>query len=134
MWAALRDEHGLSGWQAAHLWGPGFGDEAAAGMFLAPEEVNQIWQNQSVEDFLRSAFKSAAEWAASGGAKVDVRLRAMAVSHPRTVAGGSVLGHVEYEFFLAPHGETPTPFGRIGFSVDPPPHGKVSEPYVKVFL
>ena len=56
LWATLRATHPelqLGDWQAAHLWGPGFGDEAAAGMMLAPNDVNQIWQNQKVESFLR---------------------------------------------------------------------------------
>jgi hypothetical protein len=33
------------GLQRLHLWGPGFGDEAAAGMFVGPKSVNQVYQN-----------------------------------------------------------------------------------------
>src|SRR5262249_30786024 len=55
-WGALRGEHNLTGWQAAHLWGPGFGDEAAEGMLLAPPEVNLVWQNANVERLLRRLF------------------------------------------------------------------------------
>ena len=32
-------------YQAAHLWGPGFGDEFEAGMAWAPNEVNQRLQS-----------------------------------------------------------------------------------------
>ena len=49
-------EAGLSkDWQRLHLWGPGFGDEAAAGMMWGPREVNHVWQNESVETYIRAA-------------------------------------------------------------------------------
>jgi hypothetical protein len=39
-------EAGLdSNWENLHLWGPGFGDEAAAGMMKGPKKVNQWYQN-----------------------------------------------------------------------------------------
>src|SRR4051794_10333839 len=44
---------GLPDYEIAHLWGPGFGDEAWDGMMYAPREVNQEWQNQQVERLLR---------------------------------------------------------------------------------
>lgn len=48
-------ELGLGGrFEIAHLWGPGFGDEAAAGMALAPRTLNQVWQNRGIEELLRS--------------------------------------------------------------------------------
>ena len=40
-------------WNRLHLWGPGFGDEAAAGMFLGPALVNQSFQNSGIEDVIR---------------------------------------------------------------------------------
>lgn len=40
-------------YEAAHLWGPGFGDEAAAGMLWAPKDVNQNLQNGFAEKFAR---------------------------------------------------------------------------------
>ncbi|MEM6548282.1 MAG: polymorphic toxin type 4 domain-containing protein [Pseudomonadota bacterium] len=47
-------------WQRLHLWGPGFGDEAAAGMFLGPEEVNQEFQNRGIERVIRDLGRLAA--------------------------------------------------------------------------
>jgi hypothetical protein len=41
-------------YQILHLWGPGFGDEAAAGLMLGPTALNQFWQNRRMEDLLRS--------------------------------------------------------------------------------
>lgn len=47
-------EAGLtSDWENLHLWGPGFGDEAAAGMMKGPKEVNQFYQNRGVEGYMR---------------------------------------------------------------------------------
>lgn len=40
-------------WQRLHLWGPGFGDEAAAGMMLGPRSVNLEWQASGVEAQIR---------------------------------------------------------------------------------
>ena len=40
---------GLPTYEIAHLWGPGFGDEAWDGMMYAPRAVNQEWQNRGVE-------------------------------------------------------------------------------------
>lgn len=36
------------GLQWLHLWGPGLGDEAAAGMFVGPRSVNLFWQNGDI--------------------------------------------------------------------------------------
>jgi hypothetical protein len=83
VWKDLRDEMGLKGYEAAHLWGPGFGDEAAAGMMLAPHDVNQIWQNHGAESFLRGLADQARE---VGG---QVRVTARATSHGRDVPGGA---------------------------------------------
>ena len=40
-------------WERLHLWGPGFGDEAGAGIFLGPERVNQVYQNRGIETLIR---------------------------------------------------------------------------------
>jgi len=60
-------------WENAHLWGPGFGDEAAAGMMKAPRSVNQWYQNEGIEGWARDLKK-----AAGPGASVDVEATALA--------------------------------------------------------
>jgi Bacterial toxin 4 len=126
IWGQLRDAYGLEGWQAAHLWGPGFGDEAAAGMYLAPEAANQLWQNHGVETFLRRLRNRAAQDGAV------IRVRATARSYDATVAGGRTLQDVRYEFSaFTPHGEIK--LGRVELSVGKPPAGRVSDPKVTQF-
>jgi hypothetical protein len=44
-------------WENLHLVGPGFGDEAAAGMMKGPREVNQWHQNRGVEGWMRDLFR-----------------------------------------------------------------------------
>jgi hypothetical protein len=145
VWRNLRKLHPelkIDTWQAAHLWGPGFGDEAAAGMMLAPDEVNLIWQNQKAEQFLRELRDIAAQQG------LEVHVRAAARSHPRDFAGGAgdaLMQSVQYDFSLAEPGATPTftaagrvrlpgePFGQITFSVGRPPGGKASDPVVIMF-
>jgi hypothetical protein len=61
-------------WEWAHLWGPGFGDEAAAGIMLAPRGVNQIAQNRGIEGYMRELGKRAR------AARGDVRVKATATS------------------------------------------------------
>jgi Bacterial toxin 4 len=133
VWADLRALHPelkLTDWEAAHLWGPGFGDEAAAGMMLAPKDVNQVWQNRGVEKFLRELRGMA------GDQGLIVRVRAVARSHPRTFAGGmgdSLLQSVQYDFTVEAPGQSPRPYGQVSFSVGTPPGGVVSEPVVVEF-
>lgn len=59
-----RGELGLSdAWELAHLWPPRFGDESAAGILWAPQEMNQTFQNHAVEPWLqglRTQFAGAA--------------------------------------------------------------------------
>jgi hypothetical protein len=45
-------------WENLHLVGPGFGDEAAAGMMKGPREVNQWHQNRGVEGWMRDLFRA----------------------------------------------------------------------------
>lgn len=145
VWSRLRKEHSelkLDTWEAAHLSGPGWGDEAAAGMMLAPEEVNQVWQNQKAEEFLRDLRDIAADKG------LEVHYKAVARSQERTFAGGlgdALLQSVEYEFNLSAPGESVqfttagrvrlpgTPFGKISFSVGLPPGGRVSDPVVVMY-
>ena len=133
IWSTLRKLHPelkLAEWEAAHLWGPGFGDEAAAGMMLAPKEVNQVWQNRGVEQFLRElrGIAAAEGW--------EIHVRAVARSHARTFAGGmgdSLMQSVQYDFSVGRPGGPKQPFGQVSFSVGTPPGGVVSEPVVTMF-
>jgi hypothetical protein len=122
-WSILREEHDLEGWQAAHLWGPGFGDEAAAGMFLTNFDMNQIWQNAGVEGFLRQMRRLAAKRG------TIVRLRATATSYERTAHGGVALKDVKYEFSTVTGGKVKQ-LGKVEIHADPPPGGTVHEPKV----
>ncbi|GAB2686951.1 polymorphic toxin type 4 domain-containing protein [Nocardia thraciensis] len=127
LWARLRAEHSVPDWQAAHLWGPRWGDEAAAGIMLAPEQVNQIWQNRGVERFLDELRNEAVR---RGG---EIELRAVATSHVRTLEGGSgssFLSHAQYEFSIVGSEGAPVKFGFVDFSVGEPPVGKVSDVHV----
>ncbi len=111
-------------------------------MMLAPEEVNQVWQNQKAEQFIRDLRDIAAQRG------LEVHVRAVARSHVRTFAGGagdSFLQSVQYDFSLAEPGATVEvspagkprlpgkPFGQVSFEVGPPPRGKVSDPTVTMF-
>jgi hypothetical protein len=127
---------GLSNdWEVLHLWGPGFGDEAAAGMMRGPRAVNHVWQNQSVEAYIREL---AAQARREGG---TVRLRATAVAWetptPRgwtPPAGEHFLKQAEYRITIEIPGRPPQPVTvtidvaeppaaallRGGISIDPP--------------
>jgi hypothetical protein len=83
----------LIDYEVAHLWGPGFGDEAFDGMMYAPKEVNQIWQNKKIETRLRQLR----DLAASEGA--TIQLSASAESYPlETWRGHQILKEVTYHF------------------------------------
>jgi hypothetical protein len=102
-------------------------------MLLAPPEVNLIWQNDKVERLLRRLFTDSQDLSKSASEPVSLRLRAASTSHDRGLAGGAALAGVQYDFSIQVGAEPPIPFGRIAFSVDPPPRGKVSEIKANVF-
>lgn len=84
---------GRADYERAHLWGPGFGDEARDGIMLAPREVNQIWQNQGVEKYLRELHADAA----GSGSKIIVEVTGL--SHSITETGGhEMLKEIRYDF------------------------------------
>lgn len=125
-WGDLRKELGVPGYEAAHLWGPGFGDEAAAGMMLAPREVNQVWQNDGAERFLREL---GAEARAYGG---EVRVTATATSHGSDVRGGdALLAEVNYRFSVVDSAGNVVDTKHVSVSVDPPPSGRVHDVEVR---
>src|SRR5579859_1320885 len=78
-------------YQIAHLWGPGFGDEAAAGMMWAPKEMNLETQNSGVERFLREYANNAIRMGAG------VYLEATAVSWDYKDNAADLLHFAEYK-------------------------------------
>lgn len=52
---------GLKGWQRAHASGAVFGAESKRGIYYAPEEVNQEFQNKGVETHLRDFYGQKAD-------------------------------------------------------------------------
>lgn len=118
-WESLRDEFSdVRTYQAAHLWGPGFGDEAYAGVLLAPADFNLKWQNAGIEDKIRGLF----EYADPLGA--EVRLFAMVKNHGHAVVRGNTLAEVSYVVEIHHHG-TRRWRGQVSATVDPPPSGRV---------
>lgn len=84
---------GLPEYEIAHLWGPGFGDEAFDGLMYAPKEVNQAFQNHGVESRLRELQTLAAHQ----GATISVITRAE--GHPlQAWKGHDLLSHASYRF------------------------------------
>ena len=68
--------HSLKGYERAHLWGHGFGDEARMGLMYAPKALNQVIQNNGFEKFIRDVQMLAQR----EGKKVLCKCKA--VSHP----------------------------------------------------
>jgi putative RNase toxin 4 of polymorphic toxin system len=123
---------GLSshGYEKAHLWGPGFGDEARDGIMLAPYEVNQIFQNDTMEEALR---KLQEQVRADHGDDAKVLVTATATSHPTnttTPIGEPVLAQVTYQFSIQSASGTQE-LATIHISVDKPP---VTNPDVQIQL
>lgn len=117
---------GLPGYERAHLWGQSLGDEAAEGIAYAPREVNQIFQNQKMEEFLREMRDLASS---RGG---TVRLRAHLETHPPglhprgvTEPGADrIVRRLDYEFEIVENGRV-TQTNRVTINVGPPPNGSV---------
>lgn len=112
-------------WQRLHLWGPGFGDEAAAGMMWGPKEVNLRWQNEGIENYIRDLSALAEK---SGG---SLRLKATAVAWEdptpsgwKAPQGEHFLKHAEYEITLQRPGQPDTTL-RISIDVKEPPNPKL---------
>lgn len=121
-------ELGLDGdWELAHVWGPGFGDECAAGIMWAPKRVNQEFQNRGIEKWLRNLR--------SQSPQRSVELTATAVSwnndflekrcHWTGFKGVEFLKRIEYRV-TGPAGIKDTITGlplrgaMIGLEIDPP--------------
>jgi hypothetical protein len=113
---------GLVNYHLAHLWGRGFGDEAAAGIMLAPAGFN-LGRQGSVERIARGLYKLTARL---GG---EVRVQARGVSYPHNLYGGNVLAEAQYRIHLFLPDETPQAW-TVGLSVGPPPSGRPARPEV----
>ena len=115
---ALRgSDVGLSDYEVAHLWGPGFGDEARDGMMLAPREVNQAFQNHGIESRLRELQTQAR---AQGG---TILVFATAEGHPLgtpPARGEDMLSHASYRFELSVPNQEPVRIGEVDIWVPPP--------------
>ena len=71
-------EVGLEGWQRAHSQGAGTGCESPHAIRYAPAEVNQRFQNQRIERYLRDII-------AAKPSDVDLWLTTVTSTHPRTL-------------------------------------------------
>jgi hypothetical protein len=89
-------------YEAAHLWGPGFGDEAAAGIMWAHINFNQQIQNRLLEKIARDWHKQAAKRG------YVIRVEAVGVAYSRhelaklKIPGQlKFLNHVQYKFIIS---------------------------------
>ena len=117
-----RANGGLSthGYEKAHLWGPGFGDEARDGIMLAPYQVNQIFQNDTMEEALRVMQHQVRE---QYGDSAKVVVTASAVSHPTMSTrplNEPVLAEATYKFSVETAGGTKE-LATVHINVDKPP-------------
>jgi hypothetical protein len=112
---------GLPGYHKAHLFGPGFGDEAYDGITYAPADFNLKWQNSGIEQEIRDLVEAAKPSGAT------IHLKTEVVTHPRDVAGGNALATVDYEVtVILPNGDQKGLL-RVHLEVDPPPSGRVHD-------
>ncbi len=106
--AARQAADALAGnYEAAHLWGPGFGDEAAAGMLWAPIDVNQNMQNRFAELFARDLQK-----AVNSGGKVTITATSIPFDSETLIKNGlpanaKFLEHAEYKIAVEMPGKPP---------------------------
>jgi hypothetical protein len=117
-----RTEAGLGpNWERLHLWGPGFGDEAAAGMMWGPRSMNQVWQNQGIEAYVREL----AGLAQRNGGRTRVRATAISWENPTprgfsAPQGEHFLKRVEYDITVTRPGQPNTTL-RVTIDVPEPP-------------
>ena len=123
----------LEGYERAHLWGHGFGDEARAGIMYAPKEFNRIWQNSGLETTIRD---SGARIRAMGG-ELIVKAKARSYS-PRDLINKAtkvisgkgqplyrknqefLLKEISYEIFVKAPGGRIERISRIDFEIPLP--------------
>lgn len=110
-------------WDRCHLWGPGFGDEAMAGMMLGPKKFNVDWQSSGIEGHLRDLAAQIAPHRADD-LRLTVAAKAESWGTPtpggfKTATGERLLKRVEYDITLkTPEGSFHT---RVTIDIDPDP-------------
>jgi hypothetical protein len=105
----------LPRYDIAHLWGPGFGDEAFDGMMYAPQEVNRVLQRHGIE----SRLYELRALARTRGATIQVR--AQATSYPlRTWRGHQMLKSAHYHFEVRYPDGTREVIGEVDIQVPRP--------------
>lgn len=101
-----------AGYDRAHLWGPQFGDEAAAGVMHAPSAFNR-GQQRVLEDVLRGMRDNLRE-----GERLV--LQARATSFPRDQFGGAALRRGEYDFAVVKRSNEIVERVGVVFDLRPP--------------
>ena len=106
-------------YQRAHLWGPGWGDEARAGLMYAPPSVNQHLQTLGHVDGIEGWVRQFHDEARAAGGRVHVI--ATAESYPRAATRDPLLlKEVQYDVGVHIPGQPPR-FYRAHIEVPPPP-------------
>ena len=120
-------------YEAAHVVGPGFGDEAAAGMMWAPRDVNQKMQNGFAEKFARDLEKTVKPLGGTVETRVSVVPFDADVLRARGLPGDAkFLEHAEYRITvklpdqppkmvrITVTSQAPGPNAMGGLEFDPP--------------
>jgi Bacterial toxin 4 len=116
------DDIGLGHYHLAHLWGPGLGDEAAAGIWLAPRTINT-----SVQRRVETQLEGLARVANSQGGRLT--LRVTGATHPSAEVPANLRAHdflaeVKYQFTVEIPG-TPPASGEVTIRIGAPPNGRL---------
>jgi hypothetical protein len=111
------------GYEAAHLWGAGLGDESAVGIMLAPKSVNQ-----SLQKMLDNQIRRLRDALARVGGKVDVVNSVeghLETSIPAALREFKFAKDIQCVISVKPHeGAKMLTAARIRFSIPAPPHGR----------
>lgn len=110
-------------WQRLHLWGPGFGDEAGAGMFLGPRVVNNEWQSAGIEEMIRELGRQVAPHRPGFKLKCKATARCWSKPTPKgftSSSGEAFLKEARYDIIIElPDGTTKTARIDITIGADP---------------
>ncbi|MEX0281892.1 MAG: polymorphic toxin type 4 domain-containing protein, partial [Arenibacterium sp.] len=110
-------------WQRLHLWGPGFGDETAAGMFIGPKVVNQEWQNRGIEEMIRELGRQVAPHRPGFKLKCKATARCWSTPSPKgfsSSSGEAFLKEARYDIIIElPDGTKKTARIDITVGADP---------------
>ena len=113
---------GLSNYDLLHLWGPRLGDEAAAGIWLAPKTINI-----GVQARVETQLEGLAQVANSQGGRLTLRVTGS--THPRAELPPNLRAHdflaeVKYQFTVEIPG-TPAAAGEVTIRIGAPPNGRL---------